>query len=507
MAKPKRRKATLHSAGKVTEQDLLALARELYDDPTPAIPICEGNCGLFSPVKAARKAIPRIHAARDDPKKLARYARSGNDYARAFAATLMLANEGKIPFVADLRLPGETVPYVMRGRAKPFYLAGIQHHDDRALRLLAVAKWTRKRGLHFYSADRGIVCTGKVPRPPTDFLAEEAELLGLKPEGPHAYSCGHAGEGVTLWWLGITPEVSFARCLSCTKDGSTMAEVRKHVAAPKGERQFRVEPRLAALGGAGGAVASTVEPGVMKAYVSGTLSDAKLLEAARHARIASIKGAGAQYVAGDVHYGPDVDAFLRALGASGEEETALRAGLAKHGGAIVLDRPTLARLVGELWAEHGPAMLEAVTDRASAEALYKKEVNADQALEILRKAARQGAGRAALASLPVYGALPPAASAADAIARAFRGQGREAAVRVAQERANIPKAKGVALGMLTALQARQGQEWRFSASDQDVAVTLASHCEALLRGPPESYHEALAAASRGAGETAPIERR
>lgn len=508
MAKPKRRKATLHSAGKVTEQDLLERARELAEDPSPAIPVCDGGCVLFSPVKAAQRAIPRIHAQREDEKALTRAANGGNELARAYAATLLLAREGKIPYVADIKLGGEIIPYVVRGSAKPFFLAGLQHYDDRATRLLAVASWARKRRMHFYSADRGIVCTGKRAAPPADFIAEEAQLLGLAAAGDARFTCGHTGEGVRVRWRAA--QVVFERCLACASGVSTLSALLRHIAAPKPATQFEVEailPPLEARAGVLPPIEVRVPEEPLTAYLAGRLPDTAFVDAARAARVAALKAGGAHFVAGDVSYGDDVDAFLRALGAGPDEERALRAAIAAHAGPVVLDRPTLARAVAELWPQHGLRMLEAASDAGTAARLHREKPNADEALDLLRKAAREGAGRAALAGLPDYPTLPPAAAAADAIARAFRGQGREAAVRVAQERANVAKAKGASLAMLIALQAHRGQEWRFSSSDQDVARSLAPHVEALLQGPPTGYHDALVAASRSAGETADIRAR
>ncbi|HVM44449.1 MAG TPA: hypothetical protein VM582_00835, partial [Candidatus Thermoplasmatota archaeon] len=443
MAKPKRRKATLHSAGKVTEQDLLENARALHEDPSLAVPICEGPCVWFSPVKAAQRAIPRVHAARDDEKALARYANRGNELARAYAATLLVAKAEKITIVADLRLPGEKVPYVTRGKAKAFFLAGLQHHDDRARRLLSVAPWARKRGLHFYSAERGIVCTGGRPAPPADFIEEEAALVGLRKERG-VYTCGHEGDDlVSLRWIGS--DAVFERCESCAgAEGSLLADVRRHVAVPRVERQIAFEARLRPLQGAEGDVQAPLPDALRKAYYAGKLTDRKLLEAARKERVGALRAGAPRFVAGDTSY-PDAESFLRALDPTPADERALRAALAAHGGSVVLDRPTLARAVAELWPTQGMRMLEAVSDEEIAHRLHKERPQPDEAVELVRRAAREGSGRAALAALPSYGALPPAASAADAIARAFRGQGREAAVRVAQERANIAKAKGVAL--------------------------------------------------------------
>jgi hypothetical protein len=453
-------------------------------------------------VKAAQRAIPKIHAKRDDEAALQRAANTGNDLARAYAATLLLAKSGKVPVVADIRLGTENVPYVSRGKTKPFFLAGVQHHEDRALRLLSVASWARKRGMNFYSADRGIICTGKRQAPPADFIAQEAALLGLSKQ-EDVFTCGHAGDGIRIQWSGLA--VIFRRCGSCAQDGSTLQALLRHIAGPKPSRHFDARADLLPLEARAGTlphIDPRVPEAIMLAYQSGSLPDHLFLEAARAARVDALRQSGAHYVAGNVSFGDDVNAFVHALGASPDEDRAIRAALDAHQGAVVLDRPTVARAVGELWPQHGLRMLTAVSDDATAAKFHKEKPAADEAVELVRKAARTGSGR--VAGLPTYGALPPAAAAADAIARAFRGQGREAAVRLAQEKANLPKAKGVSLAMLTALQAAQGQDWRFSHSDQDVAQSIAIHIGDLLRGSAERYHEALVATSHACGETADV---
>lgn len=497
MAKPKRRKASLHSAGRVTEADLLANARELAEDPSPIVPRCEGGCVLFSPVRSAQRAIPKVHAARDDEGALVNMAARGNDLARAYAATLLLALSGKVPVVANLRTPdGSVVPYVMRGTTKPFFLAGVQHHDDRVLRLLAVTPWARKRGLHFWSVDDGIVCTGRRATPPADFIEVEAERLALTKTGD-AYTCGHEGDAVEVELPG---DVRFVRCETCGKDGSLARELLTHAIGNRILKETRVRARLVPLRAVSG-VAPTVEASppdaLLQGYLRGTGKDADFLEAARQARVAALKTAGAHLVAGDASYGDDAEAFLDALAPSPQERQALRAALAAHKGPVVLDRATTARAIAELWSEHGLRMLEAVADPEQARSVHKPGATAEEAVELVRKAARLGAARAALAGVPAYDRLPPAAALADAIARAYRTGGADAAVRVATD----GKPRGVALAFLQEVGGTRGQEWRFAPSDQDVAASVRPQVEALLRGPPESYHEALVAASRAAGET------
>jgi hypothetical protein len=119
----------------------------------------------------------------------------------------------------------------------------------------------------------------------------------------------------------------------------------------------------------------------------------------------------------------------------------------------------------------------------------------------VRRAGREGASRAGLAALPRYQSLPPAAAAADAIARAFRGEGQEAAVRLALERAASGRQKGICLAALAALGGLKGHEWRFNQAERDVAAGAGPAMERLLRGEPQSYHDALREASLRTGET------
>lgn len=506
MAKPRRRKATLHSAGRVTEADLLERARALAEDPSLATPVCEGGCVLLSPVAAARRAIPRVHAARDDEKALQRLASRGNDLARAYAATLLVARSGKVPFVADLRVGGETIPYVIRGKAKPFFLAGLQNHHDRALRLLAFAPWAKKRKMHFFSADRGVVCTGRQARPPVDFVEEEAALLGLERKGD-AFVCEHGGaasgrDSIVVRWRAAG--VRLERCEECAEDeGSTVGELKRHMAGPRLSTQFEADVSLAPFRGVPLDVDAPLPAETARKYVEGALGDAALLEAARQARVDALRASGRRaYVAGDTSHGDDADAFLASLAPNASEEQALRAALAEHEGAVVLERASTSRALAELWPQHGLRMLAAVGGEEAARRLHKESVRPEEATDLVRRAAKEGATRAGLWGLPAYGPLPKAAAVADAVSRAYRASGADAAARIALDRAGQGEVAGVVLALLEALGAAKGQEWRFGTTDRELATTLAPLVARLLRAPAAEYHDALVQVARATGETA-----
>lgn len=502
MAKKKRRKATLHSAGKVLEADLLERARALHEDASLITPICDGSCVFLSPVASARKGIAKVFAARDDGAKLQKLARSGNELARAYASALLLASDGKVPYVAELKLPGMTASYVLRGAVKPFYAAGVLNYDDRQLRLLAVSKWVKKRKLHFYSADRGIVCTGKRDAPPRDFVEEEAALLGLEEAEPNRFTCGHKGDRLVIRWR--SANATFERCRQCFDDLPTLVAIAQHTAVPEALSKFDVEAVLTPLSGAGAATTTSIPASEIAAYKAGQRTDGMLLDAARSARTEGLRsGTGRVFIAGDKSFGDDANAFIATLNATRAEEVALRAALKTREKPVVLDKPTTARALAELWPEHGLAMLEAVAgDAAVAQRIHKERIGPDEATELVRRADREGAHGRMTSTLPTYAKLPTNAATADAIARAFRSHGKADAARAATERAASGKGKGVALAFLNALGVGKGQEWRFTQQDAETAAALAPAVNRLLNGAPEAYHEALREASLLTGETA-----
>ena len=504
MAKPKRRKASLRSAGAVTAEAIRERARALADDPTPALPDCVGGCVLFSPMSSARRGVLAAHAARDDDAKLEKLATRGNDLARAYAATLLLARAEKIPYVAELRLGGISAPYVIRGRTKPFYLAGLQNSDDRQLRLLAYTPWVKKRGLHVWSTAEGVTCTGKRPTPPDAFLDAEAEELGLEARGARRV-CEHggadAGDAIVLGFAGA--EATLERCRACLDDAPFLHAVARHVAAPGVTKSvLRVRAALAPLVGPAPPVDARLSDATLEAYRLGKLKDVELLDAARASRAEALRALPhALYVAGDRAYATPEE-LVAALAPSPAEARALRAGLEGRDRPLVLDKATAARALAELWPERGLAMLTAAGDEATAKRIHREGVKPEEAADLVRRAEREGARRVALQGLPAYDRLPPVAGAADAIARAFRSEGHDGAVRAAMERASSGKAKGVALAFLEALGSAKGQEWRFAQADREVAAGLAGDVETLLRGEASGYHSALVAVSRRTGEVA-----
>ncbi|HVL48759.1 MAG TPA: hypothetical protein VM889_09395 [Candidatus Thermoplasmatota archaeon] len=507
----KARRSSIRSAGRAEEAVILAHARALLDHPERAVPRCEGGCVLFSPIKAAEKAVRRIHAHREDAAKLQKAARrEGNRIARGYAATLLVASETKLAYLANLKLPtGTVVSYALRGKATPHVLAGLQHHTDRELRLLSVFPYVKRRGLHVYSLEDGLVCTGAKPRPPAAFVDEKLDALGARRDAanPALARCPHAAAGdrdlVVLTWK--SAGVAIELCEDCLDDeGNSLAEVYVHVSMPSPWKDWRAEVRLAPLAKAGAragdaAPAASTPRDVEERYLKLGLNDAAFLADARSRLAATLEaGSGLRIVAGRTDYGRDVDALATALDATPLERHALAAALDDHTKpVVVLDRPSVARVLEAVWPERGRAALAAIGGEEAAK-LHRAESTAAEIPDVLRRADAL-AGRARVeAALPRYAALPPLPAFADKAARLYRAKGRDDLLRfLAGDRP--AKERAVALAFLKALGAAQTQAWRFSGLDEDGANFVLEPARDLLEGPPENYHRALAELSRRAG--------
>jgi hypothetical protein len=153
----------------------------------------------------------------------------------------------------------------------------------------------------------------------------------------------------------------------------------------------------------------------------------------------------------------------------------------------------VALVLADVWNERGEAALGAAAqDSAIGARGFKPGAAAKDIPDIIRKVAEEGARARTARSLPRYVALPPAAALADRAARAFRAGAREEAVRIVADAGVAPgPARGVALAILSSLGEHKAHVWRFSNIEAEVAETLSSEVEFLLRGPVDRYDEAL----------------
>jgi len=181
-------------APKVMEKDLKEKAKLLRDDPGLILPDCAADCSSC-PFKKTRRRLEKIAKYKDDPAKLAKFARRGDKLGRAYAATIGLLHEEKTPYLATATYPGGTIAYAMRGKTDKEKLIGVQNFDSPRWRVMSVIDLVDK-GLHFYSWSDNFVCTGKNASPPDDYVKHAAEGAGANRLVGDTYSCSHNPETI-----------------------------------------------------------------------------------------------------------------------------------------------------------------------------------------------------------------------------------------------------------------------------------------------------------------------
>ncbi|UCF08495.1 MAG: hypothetical protein JSW28_02060 [Thermoplasmata archaeon] len=526
---PKQKKLKIRTgartASKAQEKELVSKAKKMRKNPNLVVPRCEheGKCALDK----VRRQVKRVQGAADDTKRLSKMAKSGDQLARAYAATLLVASSEKAPYLAVLRTPFGEVAYAMRGTVKKEKLIGVQHYDKPKWRLLSVLDLAKKRGLHIYSTKSGLICMGKDGTPPGSFVKEMIDALkySLKKEG-NAYICEHLSKNdVKNKKATIEPftladwkeaDIKIAVCDRCvSKKGSIVASITQNMAVPKPNDAFDVEVVTVLLCKSDcehceGKEQLSLDEELRNEYFDGKISDYKLIEKHLENYQAFLsEGEEKIYVLDENCYGNDMDAFLDELNCAEEERLALAAILEKIEEPVVVSKATPNKLLNIYWADFGKdALLAIVGDEETAEKLFNSaDITKTSPSQVLREATILTKERDIISALPEYDVLPPIAKFADSIARTYMTQGKEDAVRAIERyKGGDTRIKSVAYAFLLAMDHGASKQWQYSKTEIDFAHFLKEHASELLRSKPDEYHDNLQGLLSATGSTKKLTR-
>jgi hypothetical protein len=506
------------------ERELIHRAEQLAKDPGKALPTIVPSCSK-DPFAKVLKKMEGVSKFAGDEKRLEKLAGRGDPIVRAYAGTLMLGAAGKAPYLASLKLPQGEVFYAVRGKVPKEKLVGMQWYDHPIYRLLLFLDLAVKRPYyHFYSTKEKLYCSCKEPRPPADYVTFAMQ----QPKGNYSkveeglWTCPHVDPGAVK--EGKPIEGTYLRiewhsgkqllgiCRRCAKSshGSTMGSISAHMAVPRIEDDFHVSVhhRLAGSGDCALWDKLSVQPldkDDLDDYVKGALDDGGLID--KHIKNVDETlrdHRGPHFILEDRSYCDDASAFVDALNPSDEERLALEAVLPDLDHPLILERATPAKVLGELWDDHGEEMLGAVV--GGDEELLKKyldhpDVQSSPSL-VLKRALVDHRKRTIIDRLPTFGKLPMVARFADKVARAYRTEGAEGALRtVEKERGSEQRIKPVAYAFLLVLGKEASKKWQYDKTDIDFATFLKDKAKALLDAEPEEYHESLQALLSATGST------
>lgn len=524
MARRRGRKSSVRTPAKTMERELVHRAELLAKDPSKALPSSVSPCAK-DPFDKVLKKMQGVSKYAGDEKRLERLASRGDPIVRAYAGTLMLAAAGKAPYLASLKLPQGEVFYAMRGKVAKEKLVGMQWFDHPIYRLLLFLDLAVKRPYyHFYSTRDGLYCSCKEPRPPAEYVewAMQQPRGNISRVGEGLWACPHvdpeavrAGDPVTGTYLRIewrSGKQVVGICKRCAKSSrdSTVSAITSHMAVPRVEQDFDVRV-LHRLEGAEDCSLWDRLSGLpldkddAEDYAKGKVDDGGVMDrhlAALDERLREHRGP--HFILEDRTFCDDASAFVDALSPSDEERLALEAALPQLDQPLILDRATPAKVLGELWDDHGEAMLGAVVEND--EELMDKyldhpDVQSSPSL-VLKRALVEHRKRTIIDRLPRYDRLPLVARFADKVARTYRTEGTDGALKVVEkERGSEKRVKPVAYSFLLALGKETSKRWQYDKTDIDFAQFLQDKAKDLLEAEPEDYHDALQALLKATGST------
>ena len=168
-------------ANDATAKRLGRQLRQLLEDPNAYLPemTWKGRLswGRRDPVTKTLLDLKKIVAKKNDVKWLSKrmLAKRGDPVGKALAGSLHAAHDDEISLVGNFKSPNfGSGSFIRRGDGKQGYLAGLQNHQNLTLRMLPWEDHARK-GMYFFSWEKGFVCTGPNPTPPKGWLEDVLE--------------------------------------------------------------------------------------------------------------------------------------------------------------------------------------------------------------------------------------------------------------------------------------------------------------------------------------------
>jgi hypothetical protein len=498
-------------ASKVMEKDLLAKAKMLMDDPELIIPECSEDCGSC-PFKKTQARLEKIQRHKDDQGKLAKLSRRGDKLARAYAATIGLVHEEKTPYLATATYSGGTITYALRGKTDKEKLMGVQNFDSAKWRVLSVLDLVNKRGLHFYSYGDEFICTGKMAKPPQEYVRLAAESVGAGKLQGDTYSCPHDPSAIDhLEFDWITADRKILLCDQCVgKTKNTLSKIAEGMAVPKVLNEFEISivRPLNVVNGKDGCenlMNMPVAKDLLEKYSSGEIDNRGLIEKHMESVHESLADLNKKvYVKGDKCFGSDVESFVKELT---EDDMEMRAVIGLLSGIdhpiVVEPGNSVNKLLSEYWTTNGMDAMRAVMSKELAEKYYKDDDESKNSpLKVIRTALRDAEHAAISAQIPKYSCLSQYGEFADEVAREYKTGGQSGAILVLDaNKSNDHRIRSMTHAFYLALGVTN-KAWRFTDEEKEYGKHLQTFAKKLLESEdPDEHHAAFATFLREAGCT------
>ena len=477
---------------KALEKGLIETSKMLRDDPLIIIPQCSGEkCRKCRFDKVQRK-IGKISNYKDDPDKLNKIAKHGDQLVRAYAAAISLAAAGKIPFLTSAQLPVGEVSFAVRGNVDREKLIGIQHFDDPDLRLLAYFGVAKKRDLHIYSTKERLYCSEGGAKVPENYITEMLEQSEYKLKG---VSCGHSESDACLIvnWKSAGKEIRI--CHECVKEINLISWLSSRIAANEANDDFdvNVERKLHCVASncadCPSKKAFEMSDDLKRSYLDGKISDKDLVSRYIEEWNVTTRWMESVFISGADCYGHDKNMFMTNVKGSEAEIMALNHLLDVKNISIVSSSNQAGKIITDIWEPNKQTILEGVASNSVIEDILKRtDLTPPQ---MVQEARRLEQNQNISSALPRYSKLGEIGTYADLLARTYKTEGKEAMVRATDKgRQKDHRIKSISFAFLNSA-GDPSKNWQFNKEETDYGVYLSQFAQKMLESTGPAYDEAL----------------
>ena len=502
-------------ASKTEQKKLVQNAKDLQKDPMKIVPECQGRCLLCKFGRVKRK-VKKIEKYKDDEETLKKLSKRGPGLSKALAGTLLLAIAGKAPRLGTAMTPKGEVSYAKRGSAKKKRLIGLQHFDDPNLRLIAYTK-EAKKGYYLYSVGDKVVCTDKKDDPPEDFVKESITGSSYNFHGKNdVYYCSKSSQKKNKTYFELLWGSAGKRFIidtSCAKKNTSLfMELVSGMISKDNSNSFKIKAEYkmdcrSDCKNCRFGEYTSVESELEEDYFDGKISDDKLLGSFEEDSFEKVKQKENVYAISNRCYGKDIAAFLDELRYEDHEKPAVKA-VVKGTDGLVLESGTVNEFFSKSWDRKGIDAIDAlINDKKTAKELYEKyDIYKTHPREILKRAVKIKQKNEKLSNLPEFKKLPPKAKLADELARTYKIEGKESAVKKLEDfEISDTRMRSLAYGFMKAFGEGDSLRWKYSESEVESGEFMEDYIKTLLDAEGEDYAGALKDLLKISGSTKEIE--
>ena len=486
----KKRKARLRgtkTAGKFEQKKLLERMEQILENPRLLLPKTNKN-------DIGGKIYDKVHEdmliAKEQYKNPPSFISSifgkkpKDPLSKAYAASLSILDSGA-PVMAVARFPHGEVNYVMRGYgASKEKLIGIQNHHHRLWSRFAHLDYVKKYKLFIYSLEKGLVCTGDVPKYPKELWNEVTSRLKIG-EKQMDSNC------LKIKCKSLNSEACISnRKMRKSKENSYSHFLKDQISVdPDSDFEVDLLTFLSPL-------VSQIDSEIIKEYQKGMITDSKFLENAIAFQKDSI-------ITGDIISGQhfvvaneilDKKALVSKLCTSKIDEAIVEDLLAEFSDSLILEQGTLAYFTEKLWEDYGSTLADKISNNSA------KGYNGNNSLEILRRLYDQIIKESLTSDYPSFSSLGESLKILDKVVKMVKiGEKNKAIKYIDDFNSNNNITKSVSWAVLNCLNSTSSRAWKYGKEEKSLGETLSKQMQLLLDSTPENYKECFESISESIG--------